>query len=316
MSPPLPRHLMTAAVCLAALVGPAAFAQTKSKAPAKASAPAKAPAASPCDALADDPEDPFRAAPGVEARLIDADKAVAACKAAVEAAPEDGRLRYALSRALQRSGDEAGAVDALQRAAERSYPIAENMVGMLYQQQRQPEQAAQWVRRSADHGYLPAQMLLGALYHQGMGVPQDAVQAVAWYRKAADAGYPLAQVALAQLYHKGDGVPQDDAQALAWNHKAAAANYPGGQSGVGDAYYHGWGVQQDAKQAFAWYRKAGDQGYPPALAALGVMYHNGEGGAPKDDAKALDYLKQAAELGFAPAQPLVAALQQSAAPAK
>jgi hypothetical protein len=135
---------------------------------------------------------------------------------------------------------------------------------------------------------------------------------VEWYRKAADAGYPLAEVALAGLYHTGDGVPQDDQQALALNRKAAAANYAGGQSGVGDAYYHGWGVKQDARQALAWYQKAADQGYPPALAALGVMYHNGEGGLKVDDAKAAENLKQAAELGFAPAQPLLAALQQGA----
>jgi TPR repeat protein len=315
------RHLLMAAACWTALLTGTAFA---AKAPAKAKTPAAAanpaagakPAAAPCDVLADDPSDPFRAAPGVEQHLIDAAKAVPTCKAAVEASPEDGRLRYAYARALQRAGDEAGALDAYQRAAERGYPIAENMVGLMYQQARQPETAAQWIRKSADHGYLPAQMTLGAFYHQGVGVPQDPKQAAEWFRKAADAGYPLAEVALAGLYHKGDGVAQDDQQALVLYRKAAAANYAGGQSGVGDAYYHGWGVKQDAKQALAWYQKAAGQGYPPALAALGVMYHNGEGGLKVDDAKAAENLKQAVELGFAPARPLLAALQQGASPAK
>jgi TPR repeat protein len=153
-------YLLIVVAGLAALAGPAAsaqtHAQTHAKPPGKAkpasSAAARAPgspAPTPCDVLADDPEDPFRTAPGVEARRIDPAKAVATCKAAVDAAPEDGRLRYAYSRALQRAGDEAGALDALQRAAERGYPIAENMVGMLYQQQRQPEQAVPWIRRSA-----------------------------------------------------------------------------------------------------------------------------------------------------------------------
>ena len=41
------------------------------------------------------------------------------------------------------------------------------------------------------------------------------------------------------------------------------------------------------------------------------MYHNGEAGLHVDDAKAADYLKQAADLGFAPARPLLAALQQA-----
>jgi TPR repeat protein len=331
MPPRTARHLLTTAACCTALLAGPALAQ--SKAPAKAAAAAakspaaKAPApaagnpavqaATPCNVLADDPDDPFRAAAGVQKQLIDASKAVAACKAAIEAAPEDGRLRYALGRALERSGDDAGAGDAYQRAAERGYPIAENMVGMLYlTQAHQPEVAAQWMRKSADHGYLPAQMVLGTFYHQGIGVPKDAGQAAGWYRKAADAGYPLAQVVLAGLYHKGDGVAQDDQQALALYRKAAAANYAGGQGGIGDAYYNGWGVKRDAKEALAWYQKAAEQGYPPALAALGVMYHNGEGGLKVDDAKAAENLKQAVELGFAPARPLLAALQQGAAQAK
>jgi TPR repeat protein len=309
------RRFVLAAAGWTALFGGAALAQTHGKAPAKAKAPAQAPAkasAPPCDILADDPQDPFRSAAGVEQHLIDAGKAVPACKAAVDAAPEDGRVRYAYARALQRAGDNAGALDAYQRAAERGYPIAENMVGMMYQQARQPDVAAQWIRKSADHGYLPAQMTLGAFYHQGVGVPQDAKQAAEWYRKAADAVYPLDEVARAGLYHMGDGVAQDDQQALALYRKAAAANYAGGQSGVGDAYYHGWGVKQDAKQALVWYQKAAGQGYPPALAALGVMYHNGEGGLKADDAKAAENLKQAVELGFAPARPLLAALEQGA----
>jgi TPR repeat protein len=307
--------LMVAACCTALSTG-TAVAQTKAKPkgkpPAATAAPAR-PAAPECDLLADDPQDPFRVAPGVEDHQIDPAKAVPACKAAVEAAPEDGRLRYAYSRALQRAGDQAGFGDAIQRSAERGYPIAQNMVGMMYQRAGQPDVAVQLIRRSADQGYLPAQMTLGAFYHNGVGVPKDVQQAVTWYRKAADAGYPLAQVALAGLYHKGDGVTQDDQQALALYRKAAAANYAGGQGGLGDAYYNGWGVKKDEKQALAWYQKAADQGYPPALASLGVMYHNGEGGLKADDAKAAENLKQAVELGFAPAQPLLAALQQGAA---
>jgi TPR repeat protein len=315
MTPRSATRLLLAAAWLTAVLGGPAPAQTKAQSKPRAPAPAAAkPPASPCDVLADDPEDPFRTAPGVEKRLIDTAKAIPACKAAVDAAPEDGRVRYALARALDQANDEDAAGDAYQRAAERGYPIAENMVGMLYlQQAHQPDVAAQWIRKSADHGYLPAQMTLGAFYHQGIGVPKDVQQAVAWYRKASDAGYPLAQVTLGALYHKGDGVPQDDQQALALYRKAADAHYSGGENGIGDAYYHGWGVKQDAKQALAWYQKAADQGFPPALAALGVMYHNGEGGLKADDAKAAENLKQAAALGFAPAAPLLAALQQGSA---
>ena len=55
-----------------------------------------------CDRLAGDLFDPRKRAPGVLLDAIDADRAVPACRAAVEAAPDEPRFRYQLARALYR----------------------------------------------------------------------------------------------------------------------------------------------------------------------------------------------------------------------
>ena len=298
---------LAAALGASCLAGPAAAQSPPSQAPTVQSGPTA------CNLMADDPEDPFRIAPGVEAHAIDAAKAVPACEAALAADQMNGRLWYAYARALQRAGDEAGALDAFQRAAERNYPVAENMMGMMYQNARQFDQAAQWVRRSADHGYLPAQTILGTFYLNGSGVPQDGKQAVAWLTKAADRGYPLAQVNLAAVYHSGlAGIARDDALALQWAKKASDRGYAPAQSMLAGMYHNGWGVKQDDKAALALYLKAADQGYQPAQAQLGLTYHNGWG-VPVDDKKASEWLQQAADAGYQPAADLLIALRQGGA---
>ncbi|MEI9890248.1 MAG: hypothetical protein WDN45_06140 [Caulobacteraceae bacterium] len=82
-APPLLAALCWTTLCWTGLPGAPALAAAKAEAPAKSAGPSQAPArpvATPCDALADDPEDPFRAAPGVDNHLIDAAKAVPVCK--------------------------------------------------------------------------------------------------------------------------------------------------------------------------------------------------------------------------------------------
>jgi hypothetical protein len=56
-----------------------------------------------CDRSAGDPFDPHKGAPGVPFNNIDAEKAIPACRAAVEAAPEKPCLSYQLGLALLRT---------------------------------------------------------------------------------------------------------------------------------------------------------------------------------------------------------------------
>src|SRR5262249_40238245 len=132
-----------------------------------------------CDALAASPADQSRPADLVGVRFdeIDAARAEAACRRAIEEGPSP-RILFQLGRAL-----DAGHKDA---------------------------EAVTNYRAAADQGYAAAQSNLGSMYESGRGVTRDQSQAVFWYRKAADKGFALAQSKLAVVYAHGRGVARDD----------------------------------------------------------------------------------------------------------
>ncbi len=296
------RRMAASALALAALGSPGWAA---SKAPVW---PAPA-----CDVMADDPTDPNRVAPGVELHLLDGAKAAPACIADLAADPANGRLMFAYGRALQRQGQNAAALDQYRMAAERGYPIAQMIVGVMFQNglaaPRDLPQSVVWFRKAADQGYLPAQTVLGAMYLNGLGVEKDPAQAVAWYRKAADHSDPMAQSNLSALYHNGVGVAQDHQQAFEWMRKAAEQGYAPAQTGLGGMYHAGLGVPKDDRKAMEWYAKGAEQGYAVAQSDLGLMYHNGWGVAV-DEPKAAQWFEKAAEQGYQPAQTLLAAMRE------
>lgn len=123
----------------------------------------------------------------------------------------------------------------------------------------------QWYRRAADQRYAIAQNNLGLMYDNGRGVPQDYAQAVLWYRKAADQGAAGAQYNLGLMYFKGQGVPQDYAQAVMWFRKAADQGAATAQLTLGLMYAEGWwGVPQDYAQAYRWFNLAAAR-LPPGV---------------------------------------------------
>ncbi|MBC9786430.1 toll/interleukin-1 receptor domain-containing protein [Heliobacterium chlorum] len=78
-------------------------------------------------------------------------------------------------------------------------------------------------------------------------------------------------------------------------------NISGVQNHLGVMYANGIGVVKNEIKAVEWYRKAAEQGNAEAQSNLGFMYASGRGVA-KDDAKAVEWLLKAAEQGVAAAQ--------------
>jgi TPR repeat protein/uncharacterized caspase-like protein len=219
-----------------------------------------------CDRLAASPYDARRPAgvAGVEEEVIDAGRAVPACRAAIAVSPNDPRLELQLGLALTKAGG------------------ADAEVLTLFQ-------------KAADAGYTPAVTDLGMMYVRGKGVSKDAAAAVSWFRKAADAGYAPAMTDLGRMYQRGDGVSKDAAAAMSWFRKAADAGYAPGLYQMGLVYQLGWGVPKDASEAARWYRKAADAGEESGMAVLGVMYKKGDG-VPKDEAEAESWFRKAEKL--------------------
>jgi hypothetical protein len=109
-----------------------------------------------CDRLAAHPSDPDKLTPGVsqpELLAAGADKAIAACQAAVAADPNNPRLNYQLARTLGYSGRGAEAAPYREKAVAGDYPQALFVVGFMHLTgQGAPKdvcKAAPLIRRSA-----------------------------------------------------------------------------------------------------------------------------------------------------------------------
>ncbi|HEU0224839.1 MAG TPA: hypothetical protein VFR29_05350 [Steroidobacteraceae bacterium] len=89
-----------------------------------------------CDRLASNPEDPDRAAPGVERADIDLARAIASCEAELAAHPEDARARYQLARVLFYAGQTGRAADEMKAAADAGYRQAQFVYGLLVSRRR------------------------------------------------------------------------------------------------------------------------------------------------------------------------------------
>ncbi len=129
-----------------------------SSAQAAAHAASSHPAAARCDALAADPNDPTRAAPGVADDAISASAAVYACNDAVRAMPDNARLRFQFGRALLASGRQKEAVAAFQQAAAANHPGAYAYLGTAHQfgaggLQKSQAKADELHRKAASLGY-------------------------------------------------------------------------------------------------------------------------------------------------------------------
>ena len=216
---------------IAALQQEIAAGPSKEAPPKAASAGAQADgsAQQECDALAASAYDLSRPAgvPGVQFEKIDAPRAEAACRRAVQERPS-ARLYAQLGRAL-----DAGHKDA---------------------------DAAVNYRVAADQGNALGQYALGWMYHSGEGIARDATQAVLWYRKAAEQGYAPGQHKLGWMYDNGEGIAKDAVRAVFWYRKAAEQGYAPAENNLGAAYANGEGVARDAAQAEFWYRKAVEHG--------------------------------------------------------
>jgi hypothetical protein len=160
------------------------------------------------------------------------------------------------------------------------------------------DRALYWTRMAAEKSHPMAQNILGNLYRDGLGMPEDSQKAVEWYTKAAAQGYAQGQSNLGVAYFNGQGVPVNPVEAVRLFRLAAEQDNLSGQFCLGLAYALGKGVKKNLSEAAAWYRKAAEGGDPGAQINLGWAYLHGEG-VPKDKREAEKWFKKASEQGDA-----------------
>lgn len=148
-----------------------------------------------CDRLAAHPEDPAKVTPGVSQSSMDKPAAVAACRKAVELAPDNGRVRYQHARVLFYLGENAAANKEMQQ--------------------------------SADLGHVQAQYIFGTFIVRGRPLaPTDLCLAERYWREAAAGGRQAARVQYLRVTLQNKFSACDDAMsdaALEATYQTAAA---------------------------------------------------------------------------------------------
>ena len=142
------------------------------------------------------------------------------------------------------------------------------------------------------------------LFEQGIQAynAQQYGPAFIFFRKASTKNNAKAQDYLGHLYFTGKGVAKSYNMALSWYHKAAAQGNIASQNQLALMYSTGrYGVKKSPKQAAFWYERAADLGDVPAMYHTGIAYYEGNG-VLKDETLAIGWLKQAAEVGYEPAE--------------
>ena len=137
-----------------------------------------------------------------------------------------------------------------------------------------------------------AMTLLGELHREGFAVRRDPEAAARWYRLAALKGDRQAQFALGMAHMSGSGVEKSAALAREWLDKAAAAGHAGALYNLGVMALEA--EVQDPKTAARFFEKAAAGGDADAAYGLAILLREGAG-LPRDRARALVFLKQAAD---------------------
>jgi TPR repeat protein len=154
--------------------------------------------------------------------------------------------------------------------------------------------------RSAGMGLPEGMNTYGFFLQLGIGGPQDLKAAREWYQKAAAAGDSDAMLAYGQMLLDGKGGSKDVTGGLRFMSKAAERD-PAKAYFLAVRYRDGDNVPKNLPKAVEYMRKAADAGFATSLNDLGVMYALGNG-VRQDAAEAVRWYRKAAELGLDVAQ--------------
>src|SRR5262245_16856575 len=195
----------------------------------------------------------------------------------------------------------------LRGEAERDNAEAQYLIGLAYllgaQVQSDPAEAAKWMRRSSDQGLAAGQYFLGLMHLEGLGgVAQDDREALSLWRSAANQRFAPAQLQLGLMYMIGRGVTADGAEAARWFRLASDQGLLGARFMMGLLYMVGSGVPQDLNEAGLQFQFAAGRGLAEAQYVVATMYQAGELGVTRDDAKAVEWFRRAADQQFLLAQ--------------
>lgn len=179
-------------------------------------------------------------------------------------------------------------------AADKGHAVAEFNLGVMYRDgtgvPKDDREAYTWFLKSAQKGFSNAQEEVGRFYENGFVVGKNENEAFNWYRKAAAQNYERALFNMGRFYFHGIAVAENDEEAYKYLKRAADLGNKGAMSYLGAMFDYGYYVKQNWETAFEFYKKGEESGN--FLRQLGEMYFFGVGGAPKNEALAMEYFKK------------------------
>lgn len=222
------------------------------------------------------------------------------------------------------SSDLEKAKEYYRKAIECGFPESYKDLAYLYlwdmkKNEELPEESVRqgisYLRKGAEAGVSNCIAMLAMCYETGLGVPAMPEQAYLWYKKAAQLGDRSAMHSVGNMHYFGKGCLQDYALAWEWFEKGAAMNYNVSYEMLGKmclqneapegrkqsdciGYYEaaarlgGYAGMTSAKRLYDIFRSRELERDP--LLVYPVDVYEEYDWAPKDDRKALGYLKTAA----------------------
>lgn len=109
------------------------------------------------------------------------------------------------------------------KAAQQGYAPAQARLGDILDKSEEDALAVDWYRKAAEQGNAVGEYGLGQMYAKGEGVKKDFEQARSHILLAAEKGYPPAMSLIMNAYQNGSlGLAVDKSQADAWKAKLGA----------------------------------------------------------------------------------------------
>ena len=179
-----------------------------------------------CNKLAELPTDASKQTAGVALSDISATAAIAACKAAVQAHPQDGKLLFQLGRSYLAAKDEPKAIEAFQKATDQGNTLARVALATgyyfgMYGLSVDYSKSFDLLQNTEAQANPNVQYMLGRMYLHGRGVPKDETTALGWFQKSADQGDRRSLLDLGVMLWNGQGTQADRPLALSYVQKSA-----------------------------------------------------------------------------------------------
>ena len=252
-----------------------------------------------CDRLAASPYDENAAGDPVTwlALARHADRAITACRGAVQVFPDTLRFKYQLARALDAAEQYNDAAPIYQELADIAYPSALAELGVLYSTgqgvEKDPERAFELVERSAELGNLRGLTIAGVFHTYGTGTEKDVNKGLELLNQAAEQDFAEALEYLADIYFQGLNGEADPDKALELYEKAARNGRKRAMLTTAQLLYKN---AETHDRAYYWFSIAARTGNTTAMMLLARMIASGEGTEKSED-RAIEWMVRAGEAG-------------------